>query len=168
VAAQAAGLAHVQHTGPISAETLALLACSATLQRVLLAPSSAPLDVGRTHRLATPAQRRALAARDGGCVIPGCACPHEGTDAHHLIPWAAGGGTDLTNLVSLCPSHHQQVHSGLWTVQLIDGIPWARPPAWIDPHRRQTRNTFHRHADAAARIGQQLRLALDNDETDAA
>jgi hypothetical protein len=39
---------------------------------------------------------------------------------------------------------------------------------WVDPLRRLTRNTFHRSADAAARIGQQLRLALEDDEAHAA
>ena len=34
-----------------------------------------PLAVGRTARTATPAQRRALAIRDQGCIIPGCANP---------------------------------------------------------------------------------------------
>jgi hypothetical protein len=160
-----AGLAHVQHTGPVHPDLLAYLTCSPTLQRVLLAPSGAPLDVGRSHRLATTAQRRALAARDGGCVIPACGCPHEGTDAHHLVPWSRGGGTDLDNLVSLCPAHHQQVHAGVWTIEIIDGIPWARPPSWIDPQRRLTRNTFHRHATPTTqRLGQQLRLALDHHE----
>jgi hypothetical protein len=157
-----AGLAHVQHTGPVSADLLAMLSCTATLQRVLLAPSGAPLDVGRSQRLATPAQRRALAARDGGCVIPGCGCPHEGTDIHHLHAWSTGGSTDLENLVSLCPAHHQQVHAGTWQIRMIDGVPWVRPPHWVDPQRRLLRNPFHQHARAASRIGQQLQLALDD------
>uniref|UniRef100_UPI001179C001 HNH endonuclease signature motif containing protein n=1 Tax=Kineosporia sp. R_H_3 TaxID=1961848 RepID=UPI001179C001 len=141
----------------------AYLACTATLTRVLLDPNGAPLDVGRAHRLATPAQRKALAARDGGCVIPACPVPHEGTDAHHLHAWEHGGRTDLHNLVSLCPNHHQQVHAGLWVIELLDGIPWVRPPSWIDPERRRTRNLHHQTHAAAQRIGQQLRLALDED-----
>jgi hypothetical protein len=157
-----AGLAHVQHTGPVSADLLAMLSCTATLQRVLLAPSGAPLDVGRSQRLATPAQRRALAARDGGCVIPGCGCPHEGTDIHHLHAWSTGGGTDLANRASLCPAHHQQVHAGTWQIRMIDGVAWVRPPHWVDPQRRLLRNPFHQHARAAGRIGQQLQLALDD------
>jgi hypothetical protein len=159
--ARAPGLASVQHTGPVGPELLSLLACSAVLQRVLLAPSGVPLDVGRAQRLATTAQRRALAVRDGGCIIPACGCPHEGTDAHHVVPWSLGGATDLTNLVSLCPAHHQQVHSGVWAIEIIDGVPWVRPPAWVDPDRRLTRNTYHRHAAATRRIGQHLQLALD-------
>ncbi|WP_088319779.1 HNH endonuclease signature motif containing protein [Kineosporia sp. R_H_3] len=160
---RAAGLATLHRHGPIGSHLLAYLACAATLTRVLLDPNGAPLDVGRTHRLATPAQRKALAARDGGCVIPACPVPHEGTDAHHLQAWEHGGPTDLHNLVSLCPAHHQQVHAGLWVVEVLDGIVWVRPPSWIDPQRRRTRNLHHQTHAAAQRIGQQLRLALDED-----
>lgn len=160
---RAAGFATLHRHGPIGAHLLAYLACTATLTRVLLDPNGAPLDVGRTHRLATQAQRKALAARDGGCVIPACPVPHEGTDAHHLQAWEHGGLTDLHNLVSLCPNHHQQVHTGLWVVEVLDGIPWVRPPSWVDPERRLTRNLHHQTHTAAQRIGQQLRLALDED-----
>ncbi|WP_143447759.1 HNH endonuclease signature motif containing protein [Kineosporia sp. R_H_3] len=160
---RAAGFATLHRHGPIEAHLLAYLACTATLTKVLLDPNGAPLDVGRTHRLATPAQRKALAARDGGCVIPACPVPHEGTDAHHLHAWEHGGRTDLHNLVSLCPNHHQQVHAGLWVIELLNGIPWVRPPSWIDPERRLTRNLHHQTHAAAQQIGQQLRLALDED-----
>ena len=50
-----------------------------------------PLAVGRTARTATPAQRRALAARDKGCIIPGCGIPAEACQTHHVTDWAAGG-----------------------------------------------------------------------------
>ena len=50
-----------------------------------------PLAVGRTARTATPAQRRALAARDRGCIIPGCAIPAEACQTHHVEDWASGG-----------------------------------------------------------------------------
>ncbi|WP_088318360.1 HNH endonuclease signature motif containing protein [Kineosporia sp. R_H_3] len=160
---RAAGFATLHRHGPIGSHLLAYLACTATLTKVLLDPNGAPLDVGRAHRLATPAQRKALAARDGGCVIPACPVPHEGTDAHHLQAWEHGGLTDLHNLVSLCPAHHQQVHAGLWVVEVLDGIPWVRPPSWIDPERRRTRNLHHQTHAAAQRISQQLRLALDED-----
>jgi len=160
---RAAGFATLHRYGPIGPHLLAYLACTATLTTVLLDRNGAPLDVGRAHRLATPAQRKALAARDGGRVIPACPVPHEGTDAHHLHAWDHGGATDLANLVSLCPNHHQQVHAGLWLVQVRDGIPWVRPPCWIDPERRWTRTLHHQSHSAAHRIGQQLRLALDED-----
>ena len=158
------GLAH-QHTGgrgPVSAWLLARLSCNAGLQRVLLAPAGGVLDLGRRVRLATPSQRRALVARDGGCVIPGCTAPPEGCDVHHLVPWSRGGPTDLANLVLVCPRHHTAVHAGHWTLLLDDGVPWAIPPPWVDPRRRQLRNTTHKTARAAHRLGEQLRLLLDD------
>jgi hypothetical protein len=75
-----------------------------------------PLAVGRTHRNATAAQRRALAVRDAGCVIPGCRVPAEACQAHHREEWNAGGRTDLSNLVLLCWTHHRQVDLGMWAI----------------------------------------------------
>ncbi len=75
-----------------------------------------PLAVGRTARTATPAQRRALAARDRGCIIPGCGIPAEACQTHHVDDWAAGGTTDLPNMALLCWAHHRQVDLGMWTI----------------------------------------------------
>lgn len=76
-----------------------------------------PLAVGRTQRTATPAQRRALAVRDRGCIIPGCAVTAEACQSHHLEEWTAGGGTDVSNMVLLCWSHHRQVDLRLWEIR---------------------------------------------------
>ncbi len=78
-----------------------------------------PLDVGRTQRTATAAQRRALAARDRGCIIPGCEVPAEACQTHHLDDWAAGGGTDVANLALLCWSHHRQVDLRMWAIEPV-------------------------------------------------
>ncbi len=72
---EAAGWAQCVQTGPISPGTLGRISCDAILSRVLLAPDGAVLNLGRATRLASGAQRRALAARDRGCVIPGCTAP---------------------------------------------------------------------------------------------
>ena len=71
-----------------------------------------PLAVGRAVRLATPAQRRALQLRDGGCAIPGCQVAAPYTQPHHIIGWALHGPTDLDNLISLCWVHHRQTELG--------------------------------------------------------
>ncbi len=76
-----------------------------------------PLAVGRSVRLATPAQRRALQVRDGGCAIPGCRIRSGYTQPHHITPWTLGGATDLSNLISLCWAHHRQVEHGLWDIR---------------------------------------------------
>jgi hypothetical protein len=75
-----------------------------------------PLAVGRTARLATPAQRRALAVRDRGCIIPGCGVPADICQVHHLSDWAQGGTTDLDNMTLLCWTHHRQVDLHMWTI----------------------------------------------------
>ena len=54
----------------ISAGELRRLCCDADLTPIVLGTESELLDVGRTTRLVTPALRRALSARDGGCVFP--------------------------------------------------------------------------------------------------
>ncbi len=60
----------------------------------------AVLAAGRERRLVTPSQRRALDARDKGCVVPGCTVPARRCQAHHLVPWRFGGSTDERNLAS--------------------------------------------------------------------
>jgi hypothetical protein len=69
------------------------------------------LALGRTRRLASKAQRRALMVRDQNCQFPGCASSRH-LRAHHVISWSAGGSTDLANLVLLCQFHHTCVHEG--------------------------------------------------------
>jgi hypothetical protein len=71
-----------------------------------------PLEVGRATRVVSPAQRTALAVRDGGCRFPGCDRPLAWCEAHHLRHWLYGGATDLENLVLLCRTHHRAVHEG--------------------------------------------------------
>ena len=93
-----------------------------------------PLAAGRTARTATPAQRRALAARDKGCIIPGCGIPAEACQTHHVEDWAAGGDTDLPNLALLCWAHHRQVDLGMWTiVSASEDDPTPRPQPGAPP-----------------------------------
>jgi len=77
--------------------------------------TSQPLNVGRATRVVhPPAQRAALAVRDGGCVFPGCDRPLAWCDAHHLWHWLDGGPTDLWNLAMVCRAHHRTVHEEGW------------------------------------------------------
>ncbi|MCW2793608.1 MAG: putative endonuclease, partial [Nocardioides sp.] len=48
------------------------LACDADIIPVVLGTHGEVLDVGRTHRLVTPALWRALVCRDQHCAFPGC------------------------------------------------------------------------------------------------
>lgn len=80
--------------GPITAEAARRIGCDASVTRILLGPRSQPLDVGRAHRLVTPAQLKALALRDRDCTWPGCTRASWWCDAHHRISWIDGGETD--------------------------------------------------------------------------
>ncbi|WP_235826544.1 13E12 repeat family protein, partial [Candidatus Frankia alpina] len=60
---------------PLSRATVRRLACDAAVSRIILDPASVPLDVGRTQRTVPGDLRRALVARDRGCVFPGCSRP---------------------------------------------------------------------------------------------
>jgi hypothetical protein len=69
----------------------------------------AVLALGRRRRRPGSAIRRAARERDHGrCRFPGCESRR--VDLHHIQHWVNGGRTDLENLVSLCPFHHQAVH----------------------------------------------------------
>ena len=86
------------------------LACEAGIVPAVLGGSSQPLDLGRTRRLYTKAQRIALGLRDRGCTARGCETTASGCHAHHDDPWSRGGRTDITNGRLLCPRHHRLAH----------------------------------------------------------
>ena len=72
-------------------------------------PDGAVLALGRRRRRPNAAIRRAARERDHcRCRFPGCQSRR--VDLHHIQHWASGGHTDLENLISLCPWHHQLVH----------------------------------------------------------
>ena len=118
------------------AASLAAL-CDAGIIPMIFNGPGQPLHVGRARREFTPAQRRALAARDHGCTFPGCHRRASVTAAHHLVHWENGGPTDISNGALLCRYHHQLVHREGWEGRLdARGRPEYRPPAAIDPERR--------------------------------
>jgi hypothetical protein len=140
-----AGLgAHLVRDGqPVAASVVRRLLCDADLLPVVLGSHSEPLDVGRTVRLVTPAIRAALELRDGGCIFPGCDAPPGGCEAHHVVPWWAGGVTALRNLVLVCPHHHgilepsRGPNADRWKILFrSDGIPTVVPPRRVDPRQR--------------------------------
>jgi hypothetical protein len=128
--------ADLEFSLPISAKAVERLACDCSVTRVLLGADSAVIDVGRSKRVITPPQSRALKARDKGCRFPGCDRPATWTSGHHLVHWIRGGPTDLPNLVLLCFRHHWMVHEGRWQlVKTDDGKMLAIPPQ-LDLHHQ--------------------------------
>ncbi|CUR59676.1 putative HNH nuclease [metagenome] len=104
------------------------LACEAGIIPVVLDGSSIPLDLGRSRRLFTKAQRIALGLRDGGCTARGCETTASGCHAHHDDPWSRGGRTDLANGRLLCPRHHRLAHDSRYamTVHADNKVTFAR------------------------------------------
>ena len=99
-------------------ETVRRMACSADIIPVVLDGASVPIDVGRSKRLATAPQRRALEAVHRTCAAPGCDTPYHHCQIHHIDYWESGGPTDLDNMVPLCSRHHHAAHEGGWTLRL--------------------------------------------------
>jgi len=93
------------------------LLCSGRIRTAIHDHGTTLRDLGRSHRLVTNRQYRALLLRDHGhCTHPGCTNT-QGLQAHHIQHWIHGGRTDLANLVLLCPRHHHTHHDGHFHIQ---------------------------------------------------
>ena len=122
------GISETVNGTVLTADEIRRISCDANLSRVVFGPESQPLDVGRTKRLVTPAQRIAVMARDLNCVFPNCHHPDHWCDVHHIIHWADGGETDIDNLVLLCRHHHTLVHEAGWQLVGTPGnLSFLRP-----------------------------------------
>ncbi|MDQ1463960.1 MAG: hypothetical protein QOC73_901 [Actinomycetota bacterium] len=92
------------------------LVCAGRVRTVIHDGANNLFDVGRSHRLVTDRQYRALLIRQHGqCAHPGC--PNtKNLHAHHRIHWLHGGRTDLDNLLLLCERHHVAHHDGAFHI----------------------------------------------------
>ena len=108
---------------PLSAAAIRRLACDANLIPAVLGADATVLDVGRSVYAVSPALRRALILRDGGCAVPGCGRPATWCHAHHIEHWADGGITALSNLVLVCGYHHRRIHDRCLDVTMVNGRP---------------------------------------------
>lgn len=120
---------------PVSAGTARRMAAAAGIIPLVLGTDSLPLDVGRARRGFTPAQKIALAERDGGCACCGLDVPY--TEAHHIKWWVRDNGrTDLTNGVLLCQACHCRIHNDGWTITANRTSVWFTPPPHVDPDQK--------------------------------
>ena len=69
-------------------------------------PIEGPIDSFRLSRGANFKQRLTLHAEFHTCSRPGCNKPADYCQVHHLIPWQAGGYTNIKNLTFLCAYHN--------------------------------------------------------------
>ncbi|WP_432949039.1 DUF222 domain-containing protein [Kribbella sp. CA-253562] len=125
------GTALLDSGATLSASAVRRIACDAGIIPMVLGSTSEPLDVGTEHRFVTRALRHALNTRDNGCVI--CTAPAAMCDAHHIIHWADGGPTNITNLALLCKTNHIAVHQGHWSLHFQNGRPHYTRPTWSNP-----------------------------------
>ena len=91
-------------------DTIRRWACTAAITPVIVGLDGTRLMLGRTTRLASADQRRALAAlyRTCGC----CDTPFDRCQIHHVDWWDKGGATDIDKMAPLCPRCHHLAHEG--------------------------------------------------------
>ena len=113
---------------PLPASVVERLAGESSWFGLVLSAKGVPMWKGRNTRRATESQFQALMALYGGCA--GCGEPDEHkVHAHHMDPFAFGGGTDLDNLIPLCWGCHAKIHDHDWqVVDAGDGKHTIRPP----------------------------------------
>ncbi|MBF4765711.1 DUF222 domain-containing protein [Nocardioides islandensis] len=123
------GLAETTTGDTRTADHVRRLACQAGIIPVVLGGKGEILDLGRSKRLFTGPQRKAMALRDRGCTADGCTIPAAWCEAHHhQQPWTQGGKTNLADGKLLCPFHHHRAHD----------------PAWQTHHHANGSTTFYR------------------------
>jgi hypothetical protein len=115
---------------PLSATAIRRLACTANIIPAVLGGKGEILDLGRSRRLFSPVQRKAMALRDKTCRGEGCTVPARWTEAHHLKPWSEGGRTDIDDGVLGCSYHHHLMHDPNYTHEIL-------PNGRIRFHRRR-------------------------------
>lgn len=131
---------------PVSLDVVERRIDDGGVQAVVLDAAGAVLSLGSVQRCFTPSQRRAITARDGGCLIPGCAIPAGWCEVHHVVPHREGGATHVDNGVLLCWWHHHRIDAGPWRLRMEHGVPQIRGPG----HPEWTVTT-KRRADAVSR-----------------
>ncbi len=129
------GAGHLEgQRDPVSLATVQRRACAEGSIPILF-DGTQPLDLGRTERFFTPRQKTAIAARDGGCIFPGCERPPSWSETHHIDEWQHGGRTDIRDGVLLCRHHHLLLHNNGWKCRRVDDTYEFVPPASLDPER---------------------------------
>lgn len=137
--AQPTGVAFVESADgpvPVPASFARHIGCHGTIHRLTLAANGAIKALRIEDRVFNHWQRKAIGARDGGCVIPGCTVPAAWCEVHHVVDWAKGGPTSVDNGVLLCWHHHRGIETSGWEIRMLHGMPQVRPPGWVDPSRR--------------------------------
>jgi hypothetical protein len=116
--AERPGSARIEDGSALAPETIRRLACDCSIVPLLEGADGETLSLGRRRRSVSAALERALRARDGTCVFPGCE-NRRFLETHHVVHWARGGETDPDNCVRLCGRHHRLLHEGGYSVERL-------------------------------------------------
>jgi hypothetical protein len=117
------------------------------------------LELFRARRVASPAQRIMLIARDGGCTKPGCTVPAYGSQVHHAArDWADDGQTNVDELGLACGPDNRMVGPGGWETRVNrdNDVEWI-PPSGLDTGQARV-NDYHRP--------ERLHRPLDDEDRD--
>lgn len=123
--------------GPIGPVLLSVLLGDAEITPILIErsePNPEILDVGHSHRRATPRQAKAIWLRQGGaCASPGC--HHPIAHNHHLHWWSNDGRTALDTMDGRCAKCHALIHAKRLRVPGYTADGW---PEDLVEHRRSS------------------------------
>ncbi|GAA1928488.1 HNH endonuclease signature motif containing protein [Microbacterium aoyamense] len=129
------GWAHIDGQ-PVSLAASVHAGCAGVIQRILTGGNGRIVKLGTEERVFNRRQRRAIALRDGGCVIPGCGVPAAWCEIHHVVDWALGGSTHTENGVLLCWYHHRHLANHGWQIRMSNGVPEVKAPPWAEREPR--------------------------------
>jgi hypothetical protein len=119
-------------TGPQTRARIESLLCDARISRLVLDSRGEVVALHSLTDQITSAQRKAVSARDRGCIAKGCTRPPAFCDVHHLEHREHGGRTTVQNLGLLCRRHHVQWHRGTLGWHQLH-TPWLPDPEDTGP-----------------------------------
>ena len=105
----------IKGAGPIARETARRIACDCSISTHIKS-NGEPMDIGRISRIWPNPMTRAILERDQHCQFFGCTKTHN-LQIHHIIHWANGGVTSISNGVAVCKFHHTLLHEGGYTIE---------------------------------------------------
>src|ERR1700729_2548499 len=101
------------------------------------------LALYHTRRLASPAQRIVLHAKDRGCHFPNCEVPGYLCEVHHCNRYAVHPVTDINDLTFACGPNHTLAEQGWTTRKNAYGDTEWIPPAHLDHGQPRTNTYWH-------------------------
>ncbi|MBP2705082.1 DUF222 domain-containing protein [Microbispora sp. RL4-1S] len=118
------------------------LARTSRLTRMVMDAKGQVLDMGRSVRLATPAQRKALLAQYATCYCQGCPIPADMAEVDHVHGWIDDGVTNLDLLAPACTFHNRDkfTHPHRYTTHRNPNGTWTLTH---HPNRRRYERSSH-------------------------